>query len=289
MDAAAALADLTEISSQVEAAVVVADDGAVVASTFGDETPDGAPPAGRSGLLEAAERVPSSAGSDADAARGRAARRQRLRRPRGGRRDRRDHDSGADRRARLLRPRDLPARGRREPSRRSSRRPSVRSARARLAKKKTVGCVGSSPCSCWSAASLLYLRGAATAARERVDLYYDDGSMVSLERAVAPRRSSSRSRARSRRRCEPTTSSATQLREHALLEGDFVLRSGRRSPYYLDKYRFETRPELLGPLGERLAGGRAGVRAGRDAARRRRSSARSRSPPPRRSRRACPS
>ncbi|HEY8103020.1 MAG TPA: orotate phosphoribosyltransferase [Gaiellaceae bacterium] len=44
-----------------------------------------------------------------------------------------------------------------------------------------------------------------------------------------------------------------RLREHALLEGDFVLRSGRRSSYYLDKYRFETVPELLGPLGERLA------------------------------------
>ncbi len=43
------------------------------------------------------------------------------------------------------------------------------------------------------------------------------------------------------------------LREHALLEGDFVLRSGRRSGYYLDKYRFETLPELLGPLGDRLA------------------------------------
>jgi orotate phosphoribosyltransferase len=46
---------------------------------------------------------------------------------------------------------------------------------------------------------------------------------------------------------------AARLREHAYLEGDFVLRSGRRSSYYLDKYRFETRPELLGPLGERLA------------------------------------
>jgi orotate phosphoribosyltransferase len=44
-----------------------------------------------------------------------------------------------------------------------------------------------------------------------------------------------------------------QLRAHALLEGDFVLRSGRRSSYYLDKYRFETQPGLLGPLGERLA------------------------------------
>jgi orotate phosphoribosyltransferase len=43
------------------------------------------------------------------------------------------------------------------------------------------------------------------------------------------------------------------LREHAYLEGDFVLRSGRRSRYYLDKYRFETRPDLLRPLGERLA------------------------------------
>ena len=46
---------------------------------------------------------------------------------------------------------------------------------------------------------------------------------------------------------------AEALREHAYLEGDFVLRSGRRSSYYLDKYRFETRPDLLGPLGERIA------------------------------------
>jgi orotate phosphoribosyltransferase len=45
----------------------------------------------------------------------------------------------------------------------------------------------------------------------------------------------------------------TALREHAYLEGDFVLRSGRRSRYYLDKYRFETRPDLLGALGERIS------------------------------------
>ena len=43
------------------------------------------------------------------------------------------------------------------------------------------------------------------------------------------------------------------LVEAAYLEGDFVLRSGRRSRYYLDKYRFETRPDLLAPLGERIA------------------------------------
>jgi orotate phosphoribosyltransferase len=42
------------------------------------------------------------------------------------------------------------------------------------------------------------------------------------------------------------------LLEHAYLEGDFLLRSGKRSRYYLDKYRFETRPDLLRAIGERL-------------------------------------
>ena len=46
---------------------------------------------------------------------------------------------------------------------------------------------------------------------------------------------------------------ARLLVERALLEGDFVLRSGRRSSWYLDKYRFETEPELLRALGARLA------------------------------------
>jgi orotate phosphoribosyltransferase len=41
--------------------------------------------------------------------------------------------------------------------------------------------------------------------------------------------------------------------EHAYLEGEFVLRSGRTSNYYLDKYRFETQPEVLRELGKRLA------------------------------------
>jgi orotate phosphoribosyltransferase len=43
------------------------------------------------------------------------------------------------------------------------------------------------------------------------------------------------------------------LREAAYLEGEFVLRSGKRSSYYLDKYRFATRPDLLAALGERIA------------------------------------
>jgi orotate phosphoribosyltransferase len=46
---------------------------------------------------------------------------------------------------------------------------------------------------------------------------------------------------------------ASRLKERAYLEGDFVLRSGKRSSYYLDKYRFETEPELLRALGERIA------------------------------------
>ena len=43
------------------------------------------------------------------------------------------------------------------------------------------------------------------------------------------------------------------IREAALLEGDFLLRSGARSTYYLDKYRFSTRPDLLRALGEAIA------------------------------------
>jgi orotate phosphoribosyltransferase len=46
---------------------------------------------------------------------------------------------------------------------------------------------------------------------------------------------------------------AEVIRDAAYLEGDFVLRSGRRSTYYLDKYRFETRPDILGRLGEAIA------------------------------------
>jgi orotate phosphoribosyltransferase len=43
------------------------------------------------------------------------------------------------------------------------------------------------------------------------------------------------------------------LVDRALLEGDFVLRSGKRSSWYLDKYRFETDPGLLRALGAQLA------------------------------------
>lgn len=44
-----------------------------------------------------------------------------------------------------------------------------------------------------------------------------------------------------------------RLLDAALLEGDFLLRSGRRSRWYLDKYRFETDPAILRDLGRALA------------------------------------
>jgi orotate phosphoribosyltransferase len=44
-----------------------------------------------------------------------------------------------------------------------------------------------------------------------------------------------------------------KLVDHALLRGDFLLRSGQRSSWYLDKYRFETQPDVLRDLGVRLA------------------------------------
>jgi orotate phosphoribosyltransferase len=43
------------------------------------------------------------------------------------------------------------------------------------------------------------------------------------------------------------------LVEAAYLEGDFVLRSGKRSRFYLDKFRFSTRPDLLAELGKAIA------------------------------------
>ncbi|MBV8396686.1 MAG: orotate phosphoribosyltransferase [Actinobacteria bacterium] len=46
---------------------------------------------------------------------------------------------------------------------------------------------------------------------------------------------------------------ADAIRDAAYLEGDFVLRSGKRSSYYLDKYRFGTQPGLLRRLGDAIA------------------------------------
>ena len=44
-----------------------------------------------------------------------------------------------------------------------------------------------------------------------------------------------------------------RIKETAYLEGDFTLRSGKKSKYYLDKYLFETCPDILKALGVEFA------------------------------------
>lgn len=46
---------------------------------------------------------------------------------------------------------------------------------------------------------------------------------------------------------------AKRIAEVALLHGDFTLRSGRKSKYYLDKYLFSTQPDVLRELGQMFA------------------------------------
>lgn len=46
---------------------------------------------------------------------------------------------------------------------------------------------------------------------------------------------------------------AKRLKDVAYHEGDFILRSKRKSHYIIDKYGFETRPELLREIARRLA------------------------------------
>lgn len=53
---------------------------------------------------------------------------------------------------------------------------------------------------------------------------------------------------------EDRASVAAAIAGVALLRGTFTLRSGRTSSYYLDKYLFSTRPEVLGRVGRLFAG-----------------------------------
>lgn len=46
---------------------------------------------------------------------------------------------------------------------------------------------------------------------------------------------------------------AERIAEAALLRGEFTLRSGRKSSYYLDKYLFATQPVILRELGRKFA------------------------------------
>jgi orotate phosphoribosyltransferase len=44
-----------------------------------------------------------------------------------------------------------------------------------------------------------------------------------------------------------------RIKSLAVLRGQFTLRSGKQSTYYIDKYRFETQPDVLAELGKLLA------------------------------------
>ena len=46
---------------------------------------------------------------------------------------------------------------------------------------------------------------------------------------------------------------ARRIADVALLRGEFTLRSGRKSNFYLDKYLFETQPDILRELGKLFA------------------------------------
>jgi len=49
------------------------------------------------------------------------------------------------------------------------------------------------------------------------------------------------------------TELAKKIVKAAYLEGDFILSSGKRSKYYMDKYLFSTKPELLRAIAEHAA------------------------------------
>ena len=46
---------------------------------------------------------------------------------------------------------------------------------------------------------------------------------------------------------------ASRIRDTAILRGEFTLRSGRTSSWYIDKYLFTTQPDILSALGELFA------------------------------------
>ena len=247
-----------------------------LASTVDDERARSGSPRRRCELL-APPRCRARPTRRARAARGATRGRQRLRRPR-----RRRGVIAATTAPeptvgpRLLRPEELPARRcGQDGAQAEARKPSAPRRSEQPRREATMRGVGSSTGFLLAAGSAVGRRplppprGRAPRARRpllrrRLDGLARRGLARGRAAAAArPRRCSGRAALSGARR-----SSRAALREHAYLEGDFVLRSGRRSRYYLDKYRFETRPELLGPLGERSPQAVAEVEPGRRPARR---------------------
>ncbi len=177
--------------------------------------------------------------------------------------------SGCRRRARPGRPRPRVARGR--PGRRTDRRrDDDRGAHGRPRRLRPPD--GASSDRPGARVRLVVLAGAAIAAwlvlrrrggdRRRVVVAWADGSELELGSGSPERRPAARDR-RGRARVSAVDDLGRRLLDVALLEGDFTLRSGRRSRWYLDKYRFETDPDLLRALGDRLAAADSRGRAGR--------------------------
>ena len=255
VDAAQALADLTEISSQVVHVAIVEGDGRILATTIADESIARSFAAGVTKLVEEAGQAGSSRGLVGLAQFEAASLAGSVFVVRRGARviaatTRPDPTVGLvfyDLKH-CLQSIDEP------------RKPNAADAKeGRMAKRRFVTGmllgVGS------LAGSVLYRRRAARL-RERVDLYAEDGSMVSIADNSAQ---ASELLSLARELIALTTpvnaSLAAAIREAAYLEGDFLLRSGKRSSYYLDKYRFGTKPELLGPLGAAIAAAVRRIRA----------------------------
>ncbi|MBG90217.1 MAG: orotate phosphoribosyltransferase [Actinobacteria bacterium] len=45
---------------------------------------------------------------------------------------------------------------------------------------------------------------------------------------------------------------AQDIKSAAFLTGDFTTRAGKKTSYYIDKYKFTTRPEIMGPLAKAI-------------------------------------
>ncbi len=179
----------------------------------------------------------------------------------GGAHDRRDHRPEADVRARRLRPPDVRA-GDRQPARSEEARGDAK-AEGGVGVRKLIRLAILVGLAVWAWRKFFGSVGPRGAG----------GRLVRRRVRRRPRARLSGLRAARRRSHAPRFAVTHDelgalLVERALLEGDFVLRSGRRSSWYLDKYRFETEPEILRALGDALAEAVRGVRAGRRAARR---------------------
>ena len=128
-------------------------------------------------------------------------------------------------------------------------------------------------------------RAGAAAPGARAASTTTDGSMVTLERDGTRRETAARRSPATR--CRTHDELGAQLREHALLEGDFVLRSGRRSTLLPRQVPLRDAARAARPARRAARRGRAASSSPARSGSPGRRSAPSRSPPRPRSRPAC--